>query len=45
MSEERCEATHTSPTAEGDVTVRCVLPAGHEGRHQAKVGVFPVRWN
>lgn len=45
MATEQCEATHVSPTATGEVKVRCVLPRGHGGRHQAKVGVFPINWD
>lgn len=45
---ETCEATHVSPTAVGDVEVRCGKPAGHvergDERHEGKVGPFPVRW-
>jgi len=45
--EQVCEATHDSPTAQGPVTVRCALPAGHEPAedHEAWVGPFPVRWS
>jgi hypothetical protein len=45
---EACTATKLSPTAEGDVEVRCAKPAGHVERgdpqHEGKVGPFPVRW-
>lgn len=48
METEACAATHLSPTAEGDVEVRCLKPAGHvalgDARHEGKVGPFPVRW-
>lgn len=43
-----CAAMKTTPTADGDLEVRCAKPAGHVERgdlqHEAKVGVFPVRW-
>lgn len=45
---EACSATKTSPTAEGDVEVRCTKPAGHvdagDEQHEGRVGAFPVRW-
>jgi len=45
---ETCEATHISPTAVGDVEVRCAKPAGHVERgdpqHEAWIKAFPVRW-
>lgn len=48
MFEETCNATHTSPTANGGIKVRCAKPAGHvalgDPRHEGKVGAFPVRW-
>ncbi|MER7008475.1 hypothetical protein ABT297_36250 [Dactylosporangium sp. NPDC000555] len=43
-----CPATKTTTTATGDVEVRCTKPAGHaesgDPRHEARLGVFPVRW-
>jgi hypothetical protein len=47
--EETCSATKISPTANGDIEVRCVKRPGHvaEGdlKHEAWVQkVFPVRW-
>jgi hypothetical protein len=45
MAAEQCEATHRSPTATGEVEVRCVKPQGHEGQHEGRVKVFPVRWD
>lgn len=48
MSEETCAARKFSPTAEGDVEVRCAKPAGHVGQgdpqHEGWIKVFPVRW-
>ena len=44
MTTETCAATHTSPAAGGDLEVRCARPVGHDGQHEGKVGVFPVRW-
>lgn len=48
MSEETCEATHVSPTAVGDVEVRCQKAPDHveagDPQHEGKVGPFPVRW-
>ena len=32
-------------TATGDLEVRCTKTPGHEGKHEAKVGAFPVRWD
>jgi hypothetical protein len=46
--DEICTATKMSPTATGDIAVRCTKPAGHvtagDPQHEGKVGVFPVRW-
>jgi hypothetical protein len=46
---ETCASTHVSPTATGDVTVRCRKPAGHvaagDPQHEGKIGAFPVRWS
>ena len=41
-----CPATHVSPTAGGDITVRCELGAGHQpaDEHEAWLGPFPVYW-
>ncbi len=48
MATETCTATHTSPTAGGDLEVACAKGPDHvaEGdlEHEGKVGVFPVRW-
>jgi hypothetical protein len=45
---QTCPATKTTPTATGDVEVRCTKPADHTAQgdptHEAKVGAFPVRW-
>lgn len=45
---EICTAVKSTPTASGDVEVRCTKPAGHVERgdrqHEAKLGAFPVRW-
>ena len=45
---ETCAATHTSPTANGDLEVRGAREPGHVAAgdpvHEAWVGVFPVRW-
>lgn len=45
---ETCPATHTSPTAVGDVEVRCRKPAGHveagDPQHEGRIGAFHVRW-
>ena len=47
-SENTCAATKLSPTATGDIEVRCAKPAGHvaagDPQHEGKVGAFPVRW-
>lgn len=47
-TDDTCAATHTSPTATGDVEVRCGKPAGHvaagDPQHEGRVGPFPVRW-
>jgi hypothetical protein len=49
MENTTCPATKTSPTATGDVEVRCTKPAGHvaagDPQHEAKLGVFPIRWS
>jgi len=51
MNEQTCAATHQSPTAAGEVEVRCTKKAGHDEadgpdrRHEGKVGAFPVRWD
>jgi hypothetical protein len=43
-----CAAVHTTPTANGDVEVRCAKRPDHVAQgdpvHEAKLGVFPVRW-
>lgn len=48
MSEETCGATKTTPTAGGDLEVRCARDPDHVEQgdpvHEAWVGVFPVRW-
>ncbi|WP_432831165.1 hypothetical protein [Dactylosporangium sp. CA-092794] len=37
--------TKTTPTASGDVEVRCTKPANHpDPQHEAKLGAFPIRW-
>jgi hypothetical protein len=45
---ETCAATKTTPTANGDLEVRCRKEADHvergDDQHEAWVGVFPVRW-
>lgn len=45
---ETCATTKTTLTATGDVEVRCTKPSGHvaggDPQHEAKLGVFPVRW-
>jgi len=45
---EQCPAVHLSPTAVGDVEVRCAKSADHiekgDSVHEGKVGPFPVRW-
>lgn len=49
MTTETCAATHTSPTAYGDLEVRCAKDPDHveqgDDQHEAWVGVFPVRWS
>jgi len=49
MAIETCTATKLSPTAEGDVEVRCGKTAGHvedgDPQHEGKVGPFHVRWS
>jgi hypothetical protein len=45
METEQCAATHRSPTATGEVEVRCRKAPGHDGKHEGKVGPFPVRWD
>lgn len=45
METEQCAATHRSPTATGEVEVRCTKKAGHDGKHEAWVKVFPIRWD
>jgi hypothetical protein len=46
---ETCAATKASPTATGDVEVRCQKAPGHvaqgDPQHEGKVGPFPVRWD
>ncbi|MEV6924189.1 hypothetical protein AB0M46_06710 [Dactylosporangium sp. NPDC051485] len=48
MEIANCPATKISPTATGDIEVRCTKPTGHvetgDPQHEAKLGVFPVRW-
>lgn len=48
MATETCTATHTSPTANGDLEVHCAKDPDHvdqgDDQHEAWVGVFPVRW-
>ncbi|UWP81689.1 hypothetical protein [Dactylosporangium fulvum] len=45
---ETCTAVKVTPTAAGDVEVRCAKPADHVTRgdlqHEARLGAFPVRW-
>jgi hypothetical protein len=45
---EGCTATKTTTTATGDVEVRCAKITNHVAQgdpvHEAKMGVFPVRW-
>jgi hypothetical protein len=45
---ETCAATKLSPTATGDVEVRCAKAPGHveagDPEHKGWVRVFPVRW-
>jgi hypothetical protein len=46
MEIKTCEAVKLTPTATGDIPVRCTKPAGHpEPLHEAKLGAFPVRWS
>lgn len=46
--DETCAATKFSPTATGDIEVRCAKEPDHVERgddwHEGRVGVFPVRW-
>lgn len=46
--QEQCSATHVSPTAVGDLEVRCAKEPGHVERgdrqHEVWRGVFPIRW-
>jgi hypothetical protein len=48
MEINTCTATKTTTTATGDVEVHCTKPATHvadgDPRHEAKLGVFPIRW-
>lgn len=49
MSEPTCAATKTTPTANGDLEVRCAREPDHVAAgdpvHEAWVQkVFPVRW-
>lgn len=49
MEQQQCTATKSSPTAEGDVEVRCAKKPGHveagDPQHEGWVRkVFPVRW-
>jgi hypothetical protein len=48
MEINTCPATKSTPTAAGDVEVRCAKPADHaaggDAQHEAKLGVFPIRW-
>lgn len=43
-----CTAVKLTPTATGDVPVRCAKHLDHEASgdpvHEARLGVFPVRW-
>lgn len=43
-----CTAVKLTPTATGDVPVRCAKHPDHVSAgdpvHEARVGVFPVRW-
>jgi len=43
-----CAAVKTTPTATGDIQVRCAKPADHvahgDPQHEARLGAFPVRW-
>lgn len=46
--ETTCTAVKLTPTATGDVAVRCTKHPDHvttgDPVHEGKVGVFPVRW-
>ena len=48
MEVNTCPATKTTTTATGDVEVRCAKLADHpfagDPQHEARLGVFPVRW-
>lgn len=48
MEINTCVATKLTPTAGGDITVQCGKAPDHvaagDPQHEAKVGVFPVRW-
>lgn len=48
MEINSCPSVKISPTATGDVEVRCTKPAGHtaagDPQHEARLGVFPIRW-
>lgn len=48
MTTETCTARKRTPTATGDLEVRCALAPDHveqgDEQHEAWVGVFPVRW-
>lgn len=48
MATETCAATKKTPTANGDLEVRCARDPDHvalgDDQHEAWVGVFPVRW-
>ncbi|GAB3862553.1 hypothetical protein ACFPIJ_55685 [Dactylosporangium cerinum] len=43
-----CAAVKLTPTATGDLPVRCTKHPDHVSAgdpvHEARVGVFPVRW-
>ena len=43
-----CAASKLTTTATGDVEVHCTKPADHaahgDPQHEAKLGVFPIRW-
>ncbi len=43
-----CAAVKLTPTATGDIPVRCTKHPDHvtagDPVHEARVGVFPVRW-
>jgi hypothetical protein len=51
METGQCAATHRSPTAAGEVEVRCTKEPGHDRpgepdrRHEGQVGPFPIRWD